>query len=126
MIGGVTPEEGKELLAKFKSGQASEEEILRAFQAAPVVEFDFAKVDTHRSLRKGFPEVIFGAGKTAEQVVAIASAVLSQDQRVLITRVTPEHVAALTQKFPKAVHHKAARIVVVQETPLEKRPGTND
>ncbi len=120
----VTPEEGKELLARFKKGQLSDDDILRAFQAAPVVEFDFAKVDTHRSLRKGFPEVIFGLGKTAEQVVAIASAVLSQDRRVLVTRVTPEHVTALTEKFPEAVHYQAARIVLVQKTPLEKRPGT--
>jgi NCAIR mutase (PurE)-related protein len=119
----VTPGEGKELLAKYKAGKLAEDEVLRAFQAAPVIEFDFAKVDTHRALRKGFPEVIFGSGKTAEQIVTIATAILSQDKRVLITRVNAEQSALLTKQFPNANHYKEARIVAVQEKPLEKNPG---
>src|SRR3954469_18824167 len=121
--GVVTPGEGKELLAKYKAGKLAEDEVLRAFQAAPVIEFDFAKVDTHRALRKGFPEVIFGSGKTAEQIVTIATAILSQDKRVLITRVNAEQSALLTKQFPNANHYKEARIVAVQEKPLEKNPG---
>jgi len=119
----VTPGEGKELLAKYKAGKLVEDEVLRAFQAAPVIEFDFAKVDTHRALRKGFPEVIFGSGKTAEQIVTIATAILSQDKRVLITRVNAEQSALLTKQFPNANHYKEARIVAVHEKPLEKNPG---
>jgi len=122
-ISSVTPGEGKNLLGQFKRGELSEEEIIRAFQAAPIVEFDFAKVDTHRALRKGFPEVIFGAGKTAEQIVAIASAVLTQDKRLLVTRVTSDHAAALSKSFPRASYHKEARIVVIEDEPSEKREG---
>jgi NCAIR mutase (PurE)-related protein len=47
--------------------------VLQAFQAAPVADLGFAKVDTHRGLRRGFPEVIFGAGKTPDQVVKIGA-----------------------------------------------------
>jgi len=56
-------------LKKFRAGKISAERALRAFQAAPVADLGFARVDTHRALRKGFPEVIYAAGKTAPQVV---------------------------------------------------------
>ena len=59
----VTPEEGRELLEKFRSGAVNADAVLRSFQAEPVAEFSFAQVDTHRALRKGFPEVIFGGGR---------------------------------------------------------------
>lgn len=110
-------------MEKFRGGEFSLDEAIRSFQAAPVVEFDFAHVDTHRALRKGFPEVIFAAGKTAEQVVRIASAIFSQDQRLLITRVTQEHVTALLSAFPNAQHHSAARCVTIENAPGEKRAG---
>lgn len=120
----VTPEEATTLLQQFKNGELALDRVLHAFQSAPVVEFDFANVDTHRALRKGFPEVIFGSGKTPEAVVRIAGAILTQDKRVLITRVTSAHVEALKKRFPNAVHHETARCVTVETEPLAKRPGT--
>ena len=60
----MTPEEAIALLEEFRAGSVSREKVLQAFQAAPVADLGFAVVDRHRSLRKGFPEVIFGAGKT--------------------------------------------------------------
>ncbi|HEV8542365.1 MAG TPA: nickel pincer cofactor biosynthesis protein LarB [Verrucomicrobiae bacterium] len=98
--------------------------VLRAFQAAPVVELDFATVDTQRSLRKGFPEVIFGSGKTPEQVAQIASTILSRDKRLLITRITSEHAQAVSKQFPIAVHHERARCITINNGTHEKRPGT--
>jgi NCAIR mutase (PurE)-related protein len=123
-IRSVTPEEGKELLEQFRAGRADAAEVLRAFQAAPVTEFDFAVVDTQRALRKGFPEVIFGGGKTPEQVAAIASAILERDDRVLITRVTPDHVSAVSGLFPEAVHHQQARCITIERRKPPLRPGT--
>lgn len=120
----MTPGEGKELLAQFKAGLLSEDELLRRFQAAPFVDLEFAKVDSHRTLRKGFPEVIFGSGKTPEQVAAIAEAILSREARVLVTRVTEAHAAAVAAKFSHAVHHPVARLCIVQKNPMEKRSGT--
>lgn len=120
----MTPEEGRELLERFKHGQVDQEEVLRAFQAAPVVELEFATVDTQRSLRKGFPEVIFGAGKTPEQVVQIAGAIMARESRVLITRVTREHVAAVQRQFPSAQHHVEARCITMTSGAQAKRPGT--
>jgi pyridinium-3,5-biscarboxylic acid mononucleotide synthase len=119
----VTPEDARKTLEKFRTGELSIEAAVRAFQAAPVVEFDFAQVDTHRALRKGFPEVIFGSGKTPEQVVEIASAILSQDSRLLVTRVGAEHAEQLRKRFPHAEHHPAARCVTIENSRAAKRPG---
>jgi len=69
----VTATEAIDLLETFRAGKVSREKVLRAFQTAPLVDLGFAQVDTHRALRKGFPEVVFGAGKTPLQVVQIAA-----------------------------------------------------
>ncbi len=120
----MTSTEAVALLEQFRAGKVDRERVLQAFRAAPFAELGFARVDTHRGLRQGFPEVIFGAGKTPEQVVKIAGQLWKHDDRVLITRVTPEQVRALRRKFPKSVHHAMARCVTLEKAPLPKRPGT--
>ena len=91
--------EAIQLLEKFRAGGVSRDRVLRAFQAAPVADLGFAQVDMHRALRKGFPEVIFGAGKTPEQVVKIAAKILESESRVLITRITEAHARIAAQKI---------------------------
>jgi NCAIR mutase (PurE)-related protein len=120
----VTTAEAIRLLEKFRAGGVSCGKVLHAFQAAPIADLGFAQVDTHRALRKGFPEVIFGAGKTPEQVVKIAAKLVAQEQRVLVTRVSPEHVQAIRRKFKHATHHELARCVTINKKPQPKRPGT--
>jgi NCAIR mutase (PurE)-related protein len=120
----VTATEAIQLLEKFRAGGVGRDDVLRAFQAAPVADLGFAQVDTHRALRKGFPEVIFGSNKTPEQIVKIAAKLLEREQRVLVTRITPEHARRLRKKFPRAVHHETARCVTIEKKPLPKRPGT--
>ncbi len=120
----MTATEAAALLDRFQRGEVPRDQVLRAFQAEPLVDLGFAQVDTHRALRKGFPEVIFGAGKTPAQVVAIAERIVAANDRVLITRLGEAHVKALRKKFRKAVHHEAARCVTIETKPLPKRPGT--
>jgi NCAIR mutase (PurE)-related protein len=120
----VTTAEAIRLLEKFRAGGVSRDKVLQTFQAAPIADIGFAQVDTHRALRKGFPEVIFGAGKTPEQVVKIAGKLVEHDQHVLVTRLTPEHARALRKRFKHAVHHERARCVTIEQKPLPKRPGT--
>jgi NCAIR mutase (PurE)-related protein len=119
----VTPTEVIALLEKFCAGKISGDRVVQALQSAPVADLGFANVDLHRSLRKGFPEVIFGAGKTPEQVVKIAAKLFAKEQRVLITRIEKSHVRALRKKFRGLVHHEAARAVTLEKKPLPKRPG---
>ena len=120
----MTASEAKQLLQKFRAGKISADEVVRAFQAAPVADLGFAQVDLHRALRKNFPEVIFGAGKSPAQVLAIATRLVEREQHVLVTRITAEHARALRKKFRRAVYHEAARCVTVESKARTKRAGT--
>ncbi len=119
----VTITEATQLLEKFRAGGVGRDKVLQAFQAAPIADLGFAQVDTHRALRKGFPEVIFGAGKTPDQVLKIATKLLEHGQNVLATRLTPEHARVLRKKFKHAVHHELARCATIEKKPLPKRAG---
>ena len=119
----MTPEETRQLLQKYKVGEVSECEVLNAFRAEPIDNLGFAQVDTHRALRQGFPEVIFGAGKTPEQVVAIAVKIIEREQRVLVTRANNDHATAMLAKLPNAVYHKSARCITVDSKQPDKRSG---
>ena len=118
----MTATEAARLLEQFRAGKIDRDTVLRAMLAAPVVDLGFAQVDTHRALRKGFPEVIFGSGKTPAQVTAIAARLFAANDRVLITRINNEHARALKRKFKHAVHHEIARCVTIQKKPLRKLP----
>jgi hypothetical protein len=120
----VTTTEASQLLEQFRRGKISREKVLRAFQTAPVVDLGFAEVDTHRALRKGFPEVIFAAGKTPQQVVAIATEIAAREKRLLITRVTSDHAKALKKKFKTAVFHELGRCVTLEKNYSQTNPGT--
>ena len=119
----MTTSEANRLLEAFRAGKIPREKVLHAFQAAPVADLGFAQVDMHRALRKNFPEVVFGAGKTPTQTVKIAAKLLEHKQPVLVTRITAEHARALQKKFKRAVHHESARCVTIEEKPLPKRAG---
>lgn len=113
----------EKLLRDFRDGKVSIETVLRAFQRAPVEEIGFAQVDTHRALRKGFPEVIYGAGKTASQVVEIIEKLIKHNHNVLVTRTTPEQIKAIKRRYKKAVIHSIARCITIEVEPVPKRPG---
>jgi NCAIR mutase (PurE)-related protein len=120
----VTTSEASRLLEEFRAGGVSRDRVLRAFQAAPAADLGFAQVDMHRALRKGFPEVIFGSGKTPAQVVKIAERLHAHEQRVLVTRVNGQHARALRKRFKEAVYHELARCVTLQRKPARQRTGT--
>ena len=117
----MTTTEAIQLLEKFRAGAVSRQHVLRAFQAAPVTDLGFAQVDSHRALRKGFPEVIFGAGKTPKEVQLIAGTLLKREQRILITRITAEHARVVKKKLKHAVYHELARCITIERTPSIKR-----
>lgn len=120
----MTTAEAIQLLERYRAGAVERETVLQAFQAAPVADLGFAQVDTHRALRRGFPEVIFGAGKTPEHLVKIAAKLLETGERVLATRVNAEHAQALSRQFPEVHHHELARCLTIDRSPLPKRSGT--
>ena len=124
ILSGVTSTEATALLERFRAGDVSSTKVLHAFQAEPVADLGFAKVDLHRSLRKNFPEVIFGEGKTPAQVAQIAVKILERDGCLLVTRITKAHARALRQKLKQAVYHETARCVTWEKKALPRRGGS--
>src|SRR5688572_16669732 len=119
----MTTQQAIALLDQFRAGAISRAKVLHAFQSPSIADLGYAQVDLQRSLRKNFPEVIFGEGKTPPQVVAIASEIVRRDGRVLVTRIGPGHARALRRTHRKAVYHPLARCLTLDRSPLPKRPG---
>ena len=109
----MRPAELKRLLEGVRRGRVSPAEAARRIDEAPFEQLAFATLDHQRSLRTGFPEVIFGQGKTPAQLVAIATRLLEKGGPVLATRVDEPGRAALAHAFPLAVPHELARCVVL-------------
>jgi len=87
------------------------------------VDLGFARVDTDRKRRRGFPEVIYCEGKTPADVAAIAKTILEQDGVVLGTRATPQHFDAVVGKMPEARYHARGRCITIEKTPVPKNEG---
>jgi len=89
----------KEVLERFRCGEAEMDEVTALLSQAPFEVLPEAVVDTHRSLRKGFPEVVFGLSKSTGQIVSIAKALMKDGSNVLITKADGENAAALAGHF---------------------------
>lgn len=110
----MRPAELRALLRGVRRGSVSEAEAAKRIAAAPAERLEFATLDHQRALRTGFPEVIFGQGKSAAQVVAIARRLFARHGLVLATRVDEAGRAALAGAFPGAEIHERARCVVLR------------
>ena len=95
-------EQIRKLLEDVKNGSTGVDAALDRLRHMPFEDLGFAKVDHHRALRHGMPEVVFGKGKTPEQIAAIAGKLLERSSNVLITRATPEAAERCRAAFPDA------------------------
>ncbi len=93
----MTPERLRALLEEVARGAATPEEAERRLRWQPVEDLDFARIDHHRALRQGFPEVVFGGGKTPAQLAAIAERIAGRGEGFLATRVAPEAAELLAR-----------------------------
>lgn len=110
------------MLEAIRDGRMDVEEGLARFRAWPVRDLGHTQLDTHREVRCGDAEVIYGQGKTPDQLVDIARALLEHHERLLVTRVSPVGADRLCAEIPRALHHPASRTVTVeppQGTPQE-------
>ncbi|MGD1019740.1 MAG: nickel pincer cofactor biosynthesis protein LarB [Verrucomicrobiia bacterium] len=114
----------RKLLHDARTGHVSTDRAIKQLKSLAIHDLDFARVDGHRSLRKGFPEVIYCEGKTPAQVTKIARTILRHNDNLLATRSSKETFRAVKRAFPKAKYHEAARAVTVVRKPLPKRGGT--
>lgn len=110
----MRPAELRALLGRVRRGGVTAAEAARRIGAAPLERLGFATLDHQRALRTGFPEVVFGQGKSAAQIVAIVRRLAARHGLVLATRVDGEGRAALAAAFPRAEVHERARCVVLR------------
>ena len=113
----------KRLLEQVRAEKVTVTDALQRLRTLPYEDAGFASIDHHRSLRQGFPEVIFCEGKTKSQITDIARKLLKKGNPLLATRVQPDVAVALKRLNSKAVYHEAARIVSVHN---RKRKGVGD
>jgi NCAIR mutase (PurE)-related protein len=119
----VNPDRLQALLAQVRDGALTPQAAAARLRDLPFEDLGHTRVDHHRALRNGFPEVIFGGGKTPRQVVEIAASLKAKGAAVLLTRAEEDQVRALREAFPEAVHHAAARIAVLPSPEPVQRVG---
>lgn len=107
----------RQLLENIKSGKISEEDAISSLKNLPYEDLDFAKVDHHRALRTGAPEVIFSQGKTFEQVREIAGKLHQNNRVILATRASGELYDYLLNSFDSITYNRHARIIIIGEIP---------
>jgi pyridinium-3,5-biscarboxylic acid mononucleotide synthase len=124
----MNPSELHDLLGRLQRGEAPIDavhaELLDRFRAQPFEDLGFARVDHHRASRKGFPEVVFGQGKTPGQVAAIAERIAGHGQTLLVTRATAEAYEAVRAVVAGSVFHEQAGIIERRAGELPRGTGT--
>jgi hypothetical protein len=113
----MNPEILLKLLESVAAGRTPAATAAHQLRHLGFEDIGFAHVDHHRSLRKGFPEVIFGEGKSAEQIAGIIEKMVDQEDVVLATRVDAAKAEAVRARFPEAVYHPAPRMLVWEKVP---------
>ena len=115
----------RKLLEEVRSGQTGIDEAILKLKEQPFVDIGLAKVDLHRSLRQGAGEVIYGAGKSAEQISDILQVMRKNEALpVLITRLSPEKAAGIKSLFPELDYREAAQIAILGQVPEPDGLGT--
>ena len=106
----------RRLLDSFRREELSLDEVLNRLEGLPFEDIGFAKIDHQRTLRNGYPEVIFGQGKTPDQATAIFARLAERNPDVLCTRAGPEQAGAIRAKFTDAVYHELCRVVELRRS----------
>jgi NCAIR mutase (PurE)-related protein len=121
----MDPQWLNQLLTDVQQGALTVEDALEQLRGFPYEDVGgFARLDSHRSLRKGFPEVIFCPGKTKEQIVHIAGHIRGREGRVMAARASVEVAEAVREAFPDAVYYDAARVIVIGGPAPQSGRGT--
>ena len=109
------------ILHSVSEGTLCVEQALQSLKHLPFEDLGCATVDHHRTLRQGFPEVIFGQGKSVSQMQAIINALVQRGSNVLATRVSSAKGKKLKELFPEAIYHSDARALTIELHPVKLR-----
>ena len=110
----MTPESIRKLFEQVRAGKTSPDDAVQRLRHLPFEDLGFAKVDHHRALRAGMPEVVFGEGKTPAQLAGIFSRLAQHDGNILATRASKAQFAAVKKKVRRAQYRELARAIVLQ------------
>ena len=111
----------KRLLDEVAGGKTGVDEAVERLRTLPFEDTGYARIDHHRELRRGFPEVIFCEGKTPEQITGIATRILEHGSDLLATRCTPEQFAAVSGSIEGVVYHEDGRLFAVRQSHPEEK-----
>lgn len=114
----------RELLLRFQTGDTNLDEVIEKLKHLPFENLGFAHVDHHRAIRQGFPEVIFGRGKTPEQIAGIAEKLLAHSANVLVTRTDWQAFEFVQKVEPSAIFHESCGAISVIRDRTELGKGT--
>jgi NCAIR mutase (PurE)-related protein len=120
----VTEQQIRKILEEHRAGSLSIDDALQMLRSLPFEDLGFANIDHHRTLRQGFPEVIFGAGKSPDQVKHIAESLNRNDHNVLVTRASAEQFDKVKEAVPEAVFNDVARTIVIRKDDSIRGKGT--
>jgi len=115
----MSPDHIERVLKQVRDGELGVDEALAVLKRLPFETLDVATVDHHRSLRQGYPEVIFGQSKTAGEIVSIVRSLAEAGENVLVTRLAPEPAAVVRKEFSEAVYHERARALTLVQRPIK-------
>src|SRR5258708_25725937 len=114
----------RKLLQEVRSGAVTPDDAVARLRHMPFEDLGFAKIDHHRRVRSGMPEVIFSQGKTPSQVAKIFKQMAAQDGNVLATKATAEHFRAVKKLVRKAEYRELARAITLKQDPAPYGKGT--
>src|SRR6186997_2504826 len=116
------------LLDDVQSGaltpEAAQDELLQFLRQSPFEDIGFARIDHHRNVRQGFPEVVFGQGKTPEQIAAISERIVAVKHNLLVTRTTAGAYEVVRKALPAAAFHPEARAITLRSVEMPPGRGT--
>jgi len=108
----------EDLLRNVRSGKTSVDEAKARLKSLPFEDLGFSRIDHHRSLRKGFPEVIWGEGKTPGQILSITKQLRTKGQNILITRLEERKARAMQKTFPKSRYYPNSKVLTYLTHPV--------
>jgi NCAIR mutase (PurE)-related protein len=113
----------EKLLKDVKKGKIKVDEAVNRLRHLPFEDLDFVKIDTHRSLRRGFPEVIFSSGKSREQIAKIVAGMVKRGSDCIATKADEKIYKILKKKYPDCTYYREAKIIAIQKKKPRPKKG---
>jgi len=113
----------KKILQDYKNGKIGLSDVLEKIKNLPYEDLDFAKIDTHRQIRKGYPETVFCQGKTTEQILKIIETMSKHNHNILATKADKKKYSAVKKKYPDAEYNSLAKTIVIKKEKIKHKKG---